>query len=64
MMSWWLGKFLPPGSSVVLDPGYNDYKLFAFWTENGIYFVTKTKDNADSTVAEDKDNSSKHHRTL
>ncbi len=35
-----------PGTVVVDDRGYNDYKLFAEWTEKGIYFVTRMKDNA------------------
>ena len=43
---------LPPGSIVAMDRGYNDYKLFASWTENGIYFVTRMKDNADYTVVD------------
>ena len=43
---------LPPGSIVAMDRGYNAYKLFASWTENGIYFVTRMKDNADYTVVE------------
>jgi Domain of unknown function (DUF4372)/Transposase DDE domain len=43
---------LPPGSIVAMDRGYNDYKLYAFWTENGIYFVTRMKENADYTVLE------------
>jgi IS4 transposase len=37
---------------VAMDRGYNDYKLFASWTENGIYFVTRMKDNADFTFVE------------
>jgi hypothetical protein len=45
---------LPPGSIVTMDRGYNDYKLFASWTENGIYFVTRMKDNADYTVVEER----------
>jgi hypothetical protein len=43
---------LAPGSIVAMDRGYNDYKLFALWTSNGIYFVTRLKDNADYTVIE------------
>ena len=43
---------LPPGSIVAMDRGYNDYKLFGSWTENGLYFVTRMKDNADYTVVE------------
>jgi len=45
---------LPPGSIVAMDRGYNDYKLFDFWSENGIFFVTRMKDNADFTVVEEK----------
>ena len=41
---------LAPGSIITMDRGYNDYKLFAFWTANGIYFVTRLKDNADYIV--------------
>lgn len=35
-----------PGTVVVDDRGYNDYRLFARWTAEGIYFVTRMKDNA------------------
>ena len=45
---------LCPGSIVTMDRGYNDYKLFAYWTENGIYFVTRLKDNADYMVVENR----------
>lgn len=38
---------LPKGSIVVVDRGYIDYKLFAQWTDAGVYFVTRLKDNAD-----------------
>jgi hypothetical protein len=41
---------LPPGSIVAMDRGYNDYKLFGDWTRNGVYFVTRLKDNADYFV--------------
>jgi hypothetical protein len=41
---------LAPESIVAMDRGYNDYRLFASWTENGIYFVTRLKENADYTV--------------
>jgi hypothetical protein len=43
-----------PGSIVAMDRGYNDYKLFGSWTNEGIFFVTRMKDNADSTVIEEK----------
>ena len=45
---------LAPGSIVAMDRGYNDYKLFAYWTENGIFFVTRLKENADYIVLEDR----------
>jgi hypothetical protein len=37
----------PKGSIVVIDRGFIDYKLFAKWTDQGVYFVTRLKDNAD-----------------
>ncbi len=42
-----------PGTVVVDDRGYNDYALFAKWTEQGIYFVTRMKDNAIFEVIEE-----------
>jgi len=44
---------LPPSSIVAMDRGYNDYRLFASWTENGIYFVTRMKGNASYQVVEE-----------
>jgi IS4 transposase len=35
-----------PGTIVVDDRGYNDYDLFGRWTAQGVYFVTRMKDNA------------------
>jgi hypothetical protein len=35
-----------PGTIVVDDRGYNDYALFGRWTSDGIYLVTRMKDNA------------------
>lgn len=32
----------------------NDYSLFAHWTENFIFFVTRLKDNADYTVVQER----------
>jgi hypothetical protein len=43
---------LAPGSIIVMDRGYNDYKLFANWIQTGVYFVTRLKDNADYIVVE------------
>jgi hypothetical protein len=44
---------LPPGSIIAIDRAYNDYKLYAQWTENEIYFVTRLKDNADYMLLEE-----------
>jgi len=35
-----------PGSIITMDRGYTNYKLFAFWTAQDIYFVTRLKENA------------------
>jgi len=37
---------LQPGTIVVDDRGYNDYELFGRWSDEGVYFVTRLKDNA------------------
>ena len=42
-----------PDTIVVDDRGYNDYRLFAKWTEAGVYFVTRMKDNALFEVIEE-----------
>lgn len=50
-----LMRFSPnPGSIVAMDRGYVDYALFGRWTEQGVYFVTRLKDNADYDVVEDR----------
>jgi hypothetical protein len=43
-----------PGTVVVDDRGYNDYRLFAKWTEEQVYFVTRMKDKALYTVVEER----------
>lgn len=43
---------LNPGSIVPMDRAYNDFKLFGSWTEKGIYFVTRLKENALYQVVE------------
>jgi len=35
-----------PGTIVVMDRAYNDYGLFARWTQEGVLFVTRMKANA------------------
>lgn len=48
------GLTFPKGSILAIDMGYTDYKQFAIWTEAGIYFVTKQKDNAVYKVIKDR----------
>ncbi|MCX6150666.1 MAG: IS4 family transposase [Ignavibacteriales bacterium] len=37
---------LKKGSYVVFDKGYNDYAQYSEWTLDGIYFITRQKENA------------------
>jgi hypothetical protein len=46
--------FFEPGTVVVDDRGYNDYRLFAKWIEDEVYFVTRMKDNALYTVVDNR----------
>jgi hypothetical protein len=43
-----------PDTVVVMDRGYNDYDWFVQLTQQGVYFVTRLKDNAVFTVIEDR----------
>jgi len=43
-----------PGTVVVDDRAYNDYRLFDKWTRTGVYFVTRMKDNAHYQVVENR----------
>lgn len=45
----------PAGTVVVDDRGYNDYRLFSYWTDAGVYFVTRMKDNARFEVVEERE---------
>lgn len=47
----------PKGSIVVIDRGYIDYKLFAKWTDEGVYFVTRLKENSDFGAYETRSSS-------
>lgn len=44
-----------PDTIVVDDRGYNDYRLFADWTDAGVFFVTRIKDNAQFEVVEERE---------
>ena len=48
------GLSFPKGSIVVADRGYTDYKLFARWTCQGVFFITRQKKNAQYKVIERK----------
>jgi hypothetical protein len=43
----------PKGSILAVDMGYTDYALFARWTLEGIFFVTRQKGNAAYRVVEE-----------
>ncbi|MBF0263516.1 MAG: IS4 family transposase, partial [Magnetococcales bacterium] len=45
---------LATGSIVAMDRAYNDYRLFSDWTDRGVFFVTRMKDNAVYEVVEEK----------
>ena len=39
-----------PGTVVAVDRGYIDYDLFDYWTGEGVWFVTRSKDNMNYRV--------------
>jgi hypothetical protein len=41
---------LDPGTIIVFDRGLVDYALWAAWTEQGVYFVSRLKTNADYRI--------------
>jgi hypothetical protein len=44
---------LKRGSFIVFDRGYNDYEQYASWILDGIFFITRQKDNASyNSIAE------------
>jgi DDE family transposase/uncharacterized protein DUF4372 len=44
-----------PGTILAIDRGYTDYEWFAHLTKEGVYFVTRLKDNADYGVVEERE---------
>ena len=44
-----------PGTIVVFDRGYDDYTLFGRWTDQGVYFVTRSKKNIHYKVVQARD---------
>lgn len=45
---------LPAGAIVVMDRGYNDFRLFSDWCERGTYFVTRMKEKTVYEVVESR----------
>lgn len=45
---------LNPGSIVAMDRGYVDFALFCLWTDTGVFFVTRLKDNILYEVVEER----------
>ncbi len=45
---------LPKGSIVAIDKAYIDYGLFDRWSDEGVYFVTRLKKNADAIPYNEK----------
>jgi hypothetical protein len=41
-----------PGTILIFDRGYTDYQWFTSLTQQGVYFVTRLKENADYGVVE------------
>ncbi len=37
---------VPEGSYIVMDKGFTDYLQCALWSDGGIYFITRMKDNS------------------
>ena len=50
-----------PGTVLVMDRGYNDYDWFAELTDQGVFFVTRMKDNAAYGVVEKRKTPEKGH---
>ena len=46
---------LNPASIVVMDRGYNDFKLFDSWCEAGVFFVTRMKEGTVYEVVETRE---------
>ena len=44
-----------PGTIVVEDRGYTDYEVYARWTEAGVFFVSRLRDNALFEVLRDRE---------
>ena len=44
------GLSFDPGTIVVMDRAYTDYAMFGRWTDQGVFFVTRAKSNADYEV--------------
>ncbi|MBN1766147.1 MAG: IS4 family transposase [Sedimentisphaerales bacterium] len=50
-----------PGTVIAADRGYVDYELFARWTEQKVWFVTRAKDNMNYRVVKNRQLPSRGH---
>lgn len=48
------GLSFPRGSILAVDAGYVDYAMFARWTEEGVFFVTRQKSDAAYRIVEER----------
>ena len=48
-------RSVAPGTIVAMDRGRYDFTLFGRWTDEGVFFVTRTKDNMVYDVVESRD---------
>lgn len=46
---------LPEGSYVVMDKGYTDYLQYAQWTQQGVFYITRMRENARYQSTEELD---------
>ena len=52
----WRGRCaLPRGTILIFDRGYTDYQWFTSLTQQGLYFATRLKENADYGVVEKRE---------
>lgn len=54
---------LPPGAVIVMDKGFNSYKQYDQWTQQGVTFVTRLMENATMRVERERE-VSQHQQSL
>jgi hypothetical protein len=46
---------MKPNEVAIMDKAYNNYRKFADWTKNGVFFVTRLKENAKEVLVKELD---------